>query len=138
MTDPRGIQHDLRWTRPNQMALAAMCAAAGAALLLQASRRPMCFVGGQVPVYPERVEAAAERIDPNTASAASLRRLPGIGATIARRIVEYRQAQGGRCFQAAEDLAKINRIGPVTVRNMAPLLSLPTSRDSTSAETDSP
>jgi len=57
------------------------------------------------------------RINPNTAPAASLMRLPNIGPSRARAIVEYRQAAGGPgpAFEKAEDLEKIKGIGPATV-----------------------
>ncbi len=57
------------------------------------------------------------RINPNSAPAASLMRLPNIGPKRAQAIVEYRQAVGGPgpTFEKAEDLAKIKGIGPATV-----------------------
>ena len=57
------------------------------------------------------------RINPNTAPAASLMRLPNIGPKRAQAIVEYRQAVGGSgaAFEKAEDLEKIKGIGPATV-----------------------
>ncbi len=60
------------------------------------------------------------RINPNTAPAASLMRLPNIGPKRARAIVEYRRAVGGagRAFEKAEDLAKIKGVGPATVEGV--------------------
>ena len=57
------------------------------------------------------------RINPNTAPAASLMRLPNIGPKRAQAIVEYRRAVGGSksAFEKAEDLEKIKGIGPATV-----------------------
>ena len=52
---------------------------------------------------------AGETINVNTADAAALVRLPGIGAKIAVRIVEYRTAHGG--FKTVEDLVKVKGIG---------------------------
>jgi competence protein ComEA len=63
------------------------------------------------------------RINPNTAPAASLARLPGIGITKANAIVEYRQRfqSEGRsepAFRDCKDLDNVKGIGPVTVNNL--------------------
>ena len=60
------------------------------------------------------------RINPNTAPAASLMRLPNIGPKRAQVIVEYRRAVGGSksAFEKAEDLEKIKGIGPATVEGV--------------------
>jgi competence protein ComEA len=67
------------------------------------------------------------RINPNNASASSLARLPGVGATRARAIVDFRddvRTRKGRCeaFRCAEDLAQVKGIGPATVETMRPWL----------------
>ena len=49
------------------------------------------------------------KMDINTASAAQLSNLPGIGVTLASRIVEYR-AQNGN-FLSVEDLMQVDGIG---------------------------
>ena len=48
----------------------------------------------------------------NTAGAAELERPPGVGPTLARRIVEYRDAKGP--FGEAEDLSRVKGIGSKT------------------------
>ena len=50
-------------------------------------------------------QAAALRVNINTAGAEELAALPGIGPVTARRIVEYRRAHGR--FLQIEDLARI-------------------------------
>jgi competence protein ComEA len=55
-------------------------------------------------------QAGGEKIAVNRAGAAELEQLPGIGPTIAARIVEYRAAHGP--FRTAADLEKVSGIGP--------------------------
>jgi len=52
----------------------------------------------------------ADKININTATAAELQAISGIGAGIADRIVKYREQNGP--FKAAEDIAQVNGIGP--------------------------
>jgi competence ComEA-like helix-hairpin-helix protein len=124
MTGGPGTFRSVRPTRGNQAALVVLCAAAGAWMLSSAAG-PVRKLPAVVPVDAARVRLASERIDPNTASAASLRRLPGVGPTIAERIVEYRGAHGGAPFRRPEDLQAVSRIGPATVDEISPLLDLP-------------
>jgi competence ComEA-like helix-hairpin-helix protein len=63
-----------------------------------------------------KIESVREYIDPNTATCASLRRLPGIGHSRAEAIIEYRNLHGP--FGSRHDLAKVPGIGPVTVKNI--------------------
>ena len=124
MTVTKGNFCDFSWNRGNLIALIVLCTGFGCAVGVRAYHREEDLRSG-IRVHPQRVEAAAEKIDPNTASAGSLRRLPGLGATIAQRIVEHRTAHGGRPFRVPEDLTKIERIGKVTVRSIRPYLALP-------------
>ncbi|MDR7465060.1 MAG: helix-hairpin-helix domain-containing protein [Armatimonadota bacterium] len=61
-------------------------------------------------------------LDPNTASAAELEALPGIGPVLARRIVEHRRAHGR--FERLEDLLEVEGIGPRMLERLRPLLRL--------------
>lgn len=58
----------------------------------------------------------------NTASAADLDSLPGIGQSFAERIVEYRTTNGP--FQSIEDLQKVKGIGPALYAKLAPLITV--------------
>ena len=53
--------------------------------------------------------AAAALVNLNTATAADLAKLPGIGPAVAARIVEYRQKNGS--FKKIEDLMNVKGIG---------------------------
>jgi len=115
---------DLRWRRGDLGALLLLCVAGAAGLApslaadhIEFSRRPLGM--------PERIASARERIDPNTAGAASLVRLRGIGQALAGEIVKYRDARGPGAFRSPEDLRLVKGIGPATVRRIAADLSIP-------------
>lgn len=74
---------------------------------------------------PDAATAAGEPpplVNVNTATAAELERLPGIGPVLARRIVEHREASG--LFRRLEDLREVKGIGPKLYRRLEPLLRL--------------
>jgi competence protein ComEA len=62
-----------------------------------------------------------ERLDPNTASVAELRRLPGVGPARAEAIVTER-VRGGP-FKNPPDMARVSGIGPRTVEALTPHLA---------------
>lgn len=65
----------------------------------------------------EAAEAGAmEMVDINTADAAMLEMLPGIGATKAAAIVAYRDENGP--FSTVEDLGMVKGIGEATVEKL--------------------
>lgn len=119
MSVKRGRRYDFRWRRRHVGVLLVLCAAATGALGVRAAGR-LRTIGPDLPVYPERIAAARERIDPNTASAASLRRLRGIGAVRALGIIEYRSTLPAPAFRRAEDLQRVRGIGPGTLKQMLP------------------
>ncbi|MEO1716218.1 MAG: helix-hairpin-helix domain-containing protein [Planctomycetota bacterium] len=61
------------------------------------------------------------RIAVNSASAAELDLLPGIGPIYAQRIVDERAANG--LFTSIEDLQRVRGIGPKTAAKLAPLIT---------------
>jgi competence protein ComEA len=61
-------------------------------------------------------------IDINTASAALLETLPGIGPVMAERILAYRQEHGP--FGRIEDIENVPGIGPMTFEKLKPLISV--------------
>lgn len=61
-------------------------------------------------------DAGPDRVDVNTAPAAELETLPGIGEKKALAIVEYREANGP--FRAVEELERVKGISERTVDGM--------------------
>ncbi|MCS6918996.1 MAG: helix-hairpin-helix domain-containing protein [Fimbriimonadales bacterium] len=57
-------------------------------------------------------------IDLNTATAEQLEAIPGIGPTLAQRIVDYRRANGR--FHSVEELLEVQGIGQKRLENMRP------------------
>jgi len=60
-----------------------------------------------------------EPIDPNRASLAELQRLPGVGPTLAQRIVDARDKQA---FTRVEDLRRVSGIGAKRLEQIRPYL----------------
>jgi len=58
------------------------------------------------------------QVDLNTASAARLQQIPGIGPVTAQRIVEYRRKHGP--FRTPDDLDAVPGIGAKTIRQIRP------------------
>lgn len=67
---------------------------------------------------PERIYDY--RIDLNQASWVELMQLPGIGQTLAERILEHRDQHGP--FQSVDDLDNVKGIGPKTLEKLRPWL----------------
>lgn len=59
-------------------------------------------------------------LDLNRATAEELQQLPGIGAVMAQRIVDYRTAHGR--FGSPEDLRQVKGIGNKTFQKLQPLV----------------
>ena len=66
--------------------------------------------------------ASAELMNINIASQTELDTLPGIGPTTARKIIEYRDANGP--FVTIEDILKVSGIGPGTYERIKDLITV--------------
>lgn len=68
---------------------------------------------------------AAERVAPvdlNTATLEELQTLPGVGPTLAMRIVEYRERSGG--FERVEELMNVRGVGEVSFLRLRGLITI--------------
>ena len=70
----------------------------------------------------QRPLRAGEKIDPNTATAQELARLPRVGLALAQRIVADRDSSGP--FASLEALDRVSGIGPGLLRVVGPYLSI--------------
>ena len=73
------------------------------------------------PAKPAAASAAAP-VNLNTATQAQLETLPGIGAAAAKRILEYRQKNGG--FKKIEELMNVKGIGEKSFLKLKPLITV--------------
>ena len=79
--------------------------------------------GGRSSSHAGKIAAdSGEQIALNTATEADLQRLPGVGPSMAGRILAYRQ-QAGR-FEKVEDLMMVTGIGPKKFAKIAPFVKL--------------
>ena len=78
-----------------------------------------------------RPQVAKFQVDVNTAEWPELAQLPGIGPTLAKRIVEVRETSGP--FTDASSLRHVRGIGPITLKRIEPYLLLPIGNSTTLA-----
>lgn len=71
----------------------------------------------QAAVAPGKLQPG-EKIDPNTAARDELTRLPGVGETLANRIIEARP------FAKTGDLLKVEGLGPAKLQQILPFLEI--------------
>lgn len=66
--------------------------------------------------------AASTLVNLNTAGAAQLETLPGVGPVMAQRIIDWRTTNGG--FTRVEELQEVDGIGAKTYARLAPLVQV--------------
>ena len=71
---------------------------------------------------PKASASAAAPLNLNSATSAQLEALPGIGAKMAERIVEYRQKNGS--FKKVEDLMNVQGVGEKSFLKLKPLITV--------------
>jgi len=117
------------WTISQRRALVILCIALSSYIGVRfaLNRR---HVPDPQPIAGELASQLQDKIDPNTADAATLGVLPLIGEKRAADMVAYRdkflQAHPGEiAFKRLEDLRNIKGIGPSTIAQMSPYLMFP-------------
>jgi competence protein ComEA len=78
------------------------------------------FQGRQIEIDRATPQSVAFEVDINLADWPELSALPNIGETLARRIVESRDAEGP--FADVDDLQRVRGIGPRTLEQLRPYL----------------
>ena len=109
------------WTRMEQLALAALLMCAMIALGGYWISRG-AIQGRLIEIEDSAPLSARFQVDVNEAQWPELAQLPGIGETMARRIIEERSARGN--FADHEDLRRREQgVGPRTLERIRPYLS---------------
>lgn len=81
------------------------------------------LMAAQEPARPAAAGASASApLNLNTATAAQLETLPGIGARTAALIIEYRQKNGA--FKKVEDLMNVRGVGEKSFLKLKPLITV--------------
>ena len=75
----------------------------------RAAREPGAAVETEIQVPPEEVAPEFRPVNLNTAGLEELDSLPGIGESLARRILAYREANGP--FESVEEIMEVSGIG---------------------------
>lgn len=114
--------------RPRDQRAVAVLAAGALALLAAVWWRHGGPSGGVVDIDRAPPLVAKFQVDVNRADWPELIQLPGIGPTLAQRLVEEREQNGA--FREVEDLSRVGGIGPRTLERIRPfLLPIPDERE---------
>ena len=92
----------------------ALAAGLGLLICLGASAAP--------PAEPKSAAPKPATVDVNRASAADLQSVPGIGKSLAQRIVDFREKNGP--FSKIDDLLKVQGIGEKSLERIRPFLTV--------------
>lgn len=127
----------LAFTVAQRRALAVVVSIFIACLAIALVRNP-AHVDDPMPAAGSRYDELVDRLDPNTADAATLSALPQLGPRRARDIVEYRDRQRAAdpnrlVFKELDDLLRVRGIGQAMIKHLEPYLAFPTTRPTTAA-----
>jgi competence protein ComEA len=76
------------------------------------------LLADRVAAAPQGSAGGGQQIDINKADEQQLAEIPGIGEAMAKRIIDFRQANGP--FQRVEDLLKVKGIGEKSLEKLRP------------------
>jgi competence ComEA-like helix-hairpin-helix protein len=110
------------WTLRQRQSLGVLVALVAGIFLIERWRMGWYQADPPQDAGPRQAELA-DRVDPNSAEMSVLAALPGLGATRAAAIVEYRMqyvadGRGTTPFRCAEDLLRVKGIGAALVNNL--------------------
>ena len=91
-------------------------------LTLSHPSTPLASPPAHVVTQEARPPAAVQSVNVNTATVAQFEALPGIGPSMAQRIVAYREKNGP--FKKLEDLMNIQGIGEKSFLKLRPMLTI--------------
>lgn len=116
------------WHRQQRIMLAVLLAIGLCVILMIWRQRSARLPDDELQVSHQSIPELETLLDPNTATAASLSRIPGIGPQLAERIVTFREARmtsvSGPVFVKLADLGVVPGIGKKKLEQMRPWLKL--------------
>ncbi len=117
------------WTRAHRVGIGILMAAFLVLLIIQYAMWPARLDDPVVIVHGEAI-TLARRMDPNTASAEQLARIPRVGEKLAQAIVMYRDARktvvgDGIVFHELADIDRVPGIGKKLLEQMSDYLEFP-------------
>jgi comEA protein len=89
---------------------------------------------GPAIVAEKRADWPDMRVNINTAAQFELSILPGLGPSLAERIVEHRETNGD--FTSIEELSNVNGIGSALIERMRPFIAIEASQPNPRAAAD--
>ena len=84
--------------------------------------RTVSVTGGGAAAAEASTASGVDKININTADQAALESLPGIGPSLAQRIIEHRDTNGP--FGSIQDLLDVSGIGEKTLANLEPYITV--------------
>jgi competence protein ComEA len=89
---------------------------------LALSAPPVWAQASKAPAASKARATASAPVNLNSATASQLQTLPGIGASTAQRILDYRQKNGG--YKKIEELMNVKGIGEKSFLKLKPLITV--------------
>jgi competence protein ComEA len=106
--------------RPRERRTATVLTAGALALMAAGWWRHAGDAGGMIDIDRATPLTAQFQVDVNQADWPELMQLPGVGRTLAERVIAERQERGE--FQSVEELTRVDGIGPRTIDRIRPYL----------------